>query len=110
MLDDTRIEGLATLAAKNAVQALIETQTILQLMVKKGLVTREEVSETRQLVSKQPVYKSLLSKLNDRMDDINEDAKFQSLFEKSLGPNGAKSLTDEEREYLLSRLPRFKKD
>lgn len=37
--------------------ALIETQTILQLLVFKGTITREEVSEMRNKVRNSPKYK-----------------------------------------------------
>ena len=37
----------------------VETQTILQLLVAKGIVTREEVQATREKVRSQPMYKSL---------------------------------------------------
>lgn len=104
MLDETRLEGMVILAAKNSINALIETQTILQLMVKKGLVTPEEVSIMRGIVSSQPKYRQMIQELDNAMDRVDEFAKFEELLEKTFQPNGNKNLTNEERSYLLSKL------
>lgn len=104
MLNETRLEGIALLAAEQAVNALIETQTILQLMVKKGIITPEEVAITRGVVKSQPKYKQLLDAISDKMDKVNESKKFEELVEKTLQPNGNKNLTDEEKRYLLKHL------
>lgn len=109
MLDETRLEGIALLASQNAVNALIETQTILQLMVKKGLVTPEEVAITRKIVKSQPKYKQMLQTLDDAMDRVDEYAKFEELVQKTLQPNGNKNLTEEERNYLLNKLDKISK-
>ena len=42
----------------------VETQVILQLLVAKGIVTREEVAEMRETVRNSPVYKKLYDYLN----------------------------------------------
>ena len=109
MLDETRLEGIALLASQNAVNALIETQTILQLMVMKGLVTPEEVAITRGVVKSQPKYKQMLQALDSAMDRVDESAKFEELLQKSLQPNGNKKLTEEERNYLLNKLDKISK-
>ena len=109
MLDETRLEGIALLASQNAVNALIETQTILQIMVKKGLVTPEEVALTRGIVKSQPKYKQMLQVLDSAMDRVDESAKFEELLQKSLQPDGNKNLTDEERNYLLNKLDKISK-
>lgn len=109
MLDETRLEGLALLADQDAVTALIESQVILQLMVKKNLVTPEEVSITREIVKRQPKYKEMLKTLDNAMDEVNESTKFEELMEKSLQPNGREQLTKEEKEYLLNRINQITK-
>jgi len=43
----------------------VETQTILQLLVSKGVVTREEVVAMRNTVRNSPNYKMLFDELND---------------------------------------------
>lgn len=45
-----------------------ETQTILQLLVAKGIVTREEVAETRNRVKNSPLYKPLYEYLENAAD------------------------------------------
>lgn len=45
-----------------------ETQTILQLLVAKGIVTREEVAETRNRVKNSPAYKPLYEYLENAVD------------------------------------------
>ena len=103
MLDETRLEGIALLAAYNSVNALIETQVILQLMVKKGIVTPEEVALTRGIVSRQPKYKQMLQELDIAIDRVEESVKFEELLQKSLMPNGKEQLTKEEKDYLLNK-------
>ena len=109
MLDETRLEGISILASQNAVNALIETQTILQLMVKKGLVTPEEVAVTRGIVKSQPKYRHMLQVLDSAMDRVDESAKFEELLQKSLQPNGREQLTNEEKDYLLNKLDKISK-
>ena len=109
MLDETRLEGISILASQNAVNALIETQTILQLMVKKGLVTPEEVAVTRWIVKSQPKYRQMLQVLDSAMDRVDESAKFEDLMHKSLQHNGSEQLTKEEKDYLLNKLDKISK-
>lgn len=104
MLNETRLEGMSLLAAEEAICALIDTQTILQLLVKKNIVTREEVASTRAIVESQPKYKEVLQAIDGCMDKVDELVKFEELVQKSLQPDGNKKLTDEEREYLKSKI------
>ena len=106
MLDRTKLEQLSVLTLKNAVNSLINSQTILQLLVKKGIVTPEEINITRNIVSSQPKYKQLLDIINDLQDQVDEDIKFEKLVEKSLEPGGREKLTPEEKEYIMSKLER----
>lgn len=48
----------------------VETQVVLQLLVTKGIVTREEVSEMRATVRNSPTYK----KLYDYLDSVEAKA------------------------------------
>lgn len=59
MLGETELESLVLLVNQDAVTALIETQVILQLLVKKNLVSAEEVVLTREIVKRQPKYKQM---------------------------------------------------
>jgi len=108
MLEETRLENIALTALQNAVNALIETQTILQLLVKKGIVTVEEVKNTREIVKRQPKYKGFLQSIEEALNDASEIAKFEELFQKML--NDKESLTEEERNYLLHELDKVSND
>ena len=84
MLDETRLEGLALLADQDALNALIDTQVILQRMVKKNLVSPEEVALTRELVKRQPKYKQMQQTLDDAMDRVDESSKLEFKEERSV--------------------------
>lgn len=104
MLGETELESLVLLVNQDAVTALIETQVILQLLVKKNLVSAEEVVLTREIVKRQPKYKQMQQTLDDTMDRVDESSKFEELMGQSLKPNGREQLTKEEKDYLLSKL------
>ena len=78
-------------------------------MVKKGLVIPEEVAVTRGVVKSQPKYRQMLQVLDSAMDRVDESAKFEELFQKSLQPNGREQLTNEEKDYLLNKLDKISK-
>ena len=107
MQDSTRAEGLGILAGQNAVNALIETQVILQLLVRKGIVTVEEVNDMRKVVRNRPNYKKMLDDLNKASDKITDDIKFEETFEKMLYGGGGDVLTEEERNYMMNKLDIF---
>ena len=50
-------KDLNLLCNMTATKALIDTQVILQLLVKKNIVTREEVNDMRNIVGSQPENK-----------------------------------------------------
>lgn len=107
MLDETKLENIALIALQNAVNALVETQTILQLLVKKGIVTTEEVKNTREIVKRQPKYKSCLQSIEKALNVASETVKFENTFEKML--SGKENLSEEERNYLLHELDKISK-
>lgn len=52
--------------------AKIDTQVVLQLLVQKGIVSREEVAEMRKTVSGSPKYKATL----DYLEGAKQKAKY----------------------------------
>ena len=56
----------------------VETQLILQLLVQKGIVTREEVSDMRNKVKNSPNYKLLYDYFEDR-SKLRSSIKWNSL-------------------------------
>lgn len=103
MTEETRLEEMILRASYNAVYALAETQTILQLLVKAEIATPEEVAATRKIVHSQPKYANILNLLEARIVENEDQGKFETLFQKSL-TQGRESLTKDEQEYLLSHL------
>lgn len=78
-------ETKSDLAGKRAnLKSAIDTQTILQLLVSKGIVTREEVEETRKKVSNSPKYNFAFGYINKAMHDIEEFEKNPDLLVKTM--------------------------
>lgn len=63
------------LREKTALAAAIDTQAILQLLVSKGVCTRQEVTSVRMLVSAQEKYKGISDKLNDDLGFVRSQLK-----------------------------------
>lgn len=83
----------------------IDIQVTLQLLVKKGIVTPEEVQQMRAFVSKQPTYANALQSLENSRKNIEETLKFEQLLTKALsGEHVGDNLTQEEKDYINSRL------
>lgn len=110
MLKETQLEGVALTATEIAINALIETQTILQLIVKKGIVTPEEVRSTRKIVTSQPKYKQMLQMVAEGVNKLEDNVKFEELFEKSLRPGGREQLTQAEKDYLRNKVDNIIKE
>ena len=86
----------------------IDIQVTLQLLVKKGIVTPEEVQQMRAFVSKQPTYANALQSIENSRKTIEETLKFEQLLTKALSGDRSKpvgdNLTQEEKDYINSRL------
>lgn len=102
------------MATKAELESVIETQTLLQLLVKKGICTPDEIKTTRQLVErKSPRVKRLYYEFTE-LDKVatlfekgdEEKHKFMYTFGKMI--HDRDSLTEEELDYLDSKLD-FKK-
>lgn len=99
---------------KAELETVIETQTLMQLLVAKGVITPNEVKQTRKLVERHsPRVKRLMYEFMEldhmlsafeKSDD--EKRKFFSLLDKMMKDRD--SLTEEEIDYLDSKLD-FKK-
>lgn len=83
-----------------SIEALVNTQVILQLLVKKGIFTREEVEARRMLIMAQPKYAQMISVLQNRLEIIEYGDKFEEIFKKKL--NG--TATDEEEKWLREQV------
>lgn len=92
-------KDLNLLCNMTAAKALIDTQVILQLLVKKNIVTREEVSDMRNIVSSQPENKKIMDAIEESITEKALRSRFDELFKKIAS---GYEITKEEREFLLS--------
>lgn len=92
-------KDLNLLCNMTAAKALIDTQVILQLLVKKNIVTREEVSDMRNIVSSQPENKKIMDAIEESITEKALRSRFDELFKKVAS---GYEITKEEREFLLS--------
>lgn len=99
-MDQDRIEKGMLLAQEGMVFNKINIQTILQLLVEKGIVTREEVAVKREYVGKQPRYSELLDGIQKLKQENQENINFSEALQKVF--NG--TATDEERKYASNKL------
>lgn len=108
MTNETSIRGMALSANDLAIDALIDTQVVLQLLVKHNIVSPKEVRDMRAYISSQPKYKKIKDAITQSLNEVDELKKFEDLFAKSLQPGGREKLTQEEKEYLLKVLNEYK--
>lgn len=102
------------ISTRAELESVIETQTLMQILVKKGICTSDEIKQTRKLVERHsPKVKQLLHEFAEldyvltAIEHSNEEKnKFMYLFGKMLDDRD--SLTDEELDYLDSKIG-FKK-
>ena len=92
-------KDLNLLCNMTAAKALIDTQVILQLLVKKNIVTRKEVSDMRNIVSSQPENKKIMDAIEESITEKALRSRFDELFKKVAS---GYEITKEEREFLLS--------
>lgn len=92
-------KDLNLLCNMTAVKALIDTQVILQLLVKKNIVTRKEVIDMRNIVSSQPENKKIMDAIEESITEKALRSRFDELFKKVAS---GYEITKEEREFLLS--------
>ena len=92
-------KDLNLLCNMTATKALIDTQVILQLLVKKNIVNREEVIDMRNIVSSQPENKKIMDAIEERITEKALSSRFDELFKKVASGH---ENTKEEREFLLS--------
>lgn len=86
--------------------ALADSQVILQLLVKKGIVTREEVDETRALVTdKSEAVRGFIDIIDIVESKHNETNDLKNLLRKSIYDR--ENMTPEEQEKILSILSKI---
>ena len=107
-MTDTNLKQVISDLYEQGLRTRIDIQVILQLMIKHGITTVEEIQSMRSYMEKQPIYKVQLDALKNINEELDEDKKFEDLVIKSLSGDKDKpitsNLTPEEKEYVLSRL------
>lgn len=109
-VNDLRMTTMLILEAK--IKLLVETQSIEQILVRKGIFSPEELESMRKTVDTNSTtiqnLKSALHAINkahSEQEAIDKDLdKFEELFKKSL--KDPDSLTEEEKSYLDDTLKR----
>ena len=92
-------KDLNLLCNMTAAKALIDTQVILQLLVKKNIVTRKEVIDMRNIVSSQPENKKIMDAIEESIAKETVVSRYDELFKKVLS---GYEITKEEKEFLLN--------
>lgn len=101
-MTDTRDQLGINYATEAALLANVDAQVILQLLVSKGIFTREEVASTRELVKRHTEFGKMLKTLESQRKDLEEGYEFEKVFGKFLMNNG--EVTDAESDFLKKTL------
>ena len=83
-MDQDKIEEGMLVAQEGMFLNKIDIQMLLQLLVGKGVITREEVTTKREYVSKQPKYKNSLNAIHKLQEKNIDDQHFSEEFTKFL--------------------------
>lgn len=105
-MDQDKIKEGMLLAQEGMLLNRINIQTILQLLVEKGIITREEVDQKREYVGRQSVYKNSLDAIHEMQQRNNKNIRFNKIWERVIN----NTASDEEREYVLKELDNFTKN
>lgn len=86
-MNQDKIEEGMLLTQEGMLLNKINIQVLLQLLVEKGIVTRDEVAAKREYVSSQPVYKNSLNGIHNLQSNNYDNQYFSQEFEKYLKSN-----------------------
>lgn len=87
-MNQDKIEEGMLIAQEGMLLNRINIQALLQLLVEKGIITRDEVSTKREYVSSQPMYKNSLNGIHNMQSKNYNNQYFSQEFEKYLKSNG----------------------
>lgn len=87
-MEPDKIEEGILLTQEGMLLNRISIQTILQLLVEKGIITREEVNQKRKYVSEQSTYKNSLNAIHKMQSDNKDIQHFSQEFTKYLSSDG----------------------
>lgn len=87
-MDQDKIEEGMLMAQEGMLLNRINIQALLQLLVEKGIITRDEVSAKREYVSSQSTYKNSLDGIHNLQSKNYSNQLFSQEFEKYLRSDG----------------------
>ena len=93
-MDQDKIEEGMLVAQEGMFLNKIDIQMLLQLLVEKGVITREEVTAKREYVSKQPKYKNSLNAIYSLQKKNKDNQYFTQEFSKFLNSDGKERNVD----------------
>lgn len=99
-MDQDKIEEGMLMAQEGMLLNRINIQALLQLLVEKGFVTRDEVAAKREYVSRQPLYKNSLDGIHNLQSKNYDNQYFSQEFERYLKSDGK----DGDINFLKSKL------
>lgn len=76
----------------------VDIQSVLQLLVSKEIITKEEMDNMRNIVSSQDPYSTMKQKIEELQELCTESLKANEIIKKFI--KDSDSLTKEENEYL----------
>lgn len=99
-MDQDKIEEGMLMAQEGMLLNRINIQALLQILVEKGVITREEVACKREYVSSQPKYKNSLDGIHNLQSKNYDNQLFSQEFEKYLRSEGK----DGDVDFIKSKL------
>lgn len=102
---DTTLDYIATSGLMQAAHNAINIQVILQLLVGKGIITRDEVNDMREIVSRNcPENAQFIKDCQARLNRIDEAISFQNTFKDVLS---GKDISQEKRKEMNDYLDKI---
>lgn len=93
-------EQATLLAQEGMILNRINIQVILQLLVEKGIITREEVAAKRDYIGDQPFYSDSLNTIYKLQQQHEDDVKFKKAFKRVINDTAS----DGEIKYVSNEL------
>lgn len=93
-MEQDKIEEGMLVAQEGVFLNKIDIQVLLQLLVEKGLITREEVAEKREYISNQPKYQNSLNAIHSLQKENRDNKHFTQELTKFLKSKGKEGNID----------------
>lgn len=102
-IDNNKLYYLIRYVTEHFRATMIDTQVILQILIKKNICTIDEVEQMRKIVkNNSKMYKDFIKVINDVEAEFESNKQQSELIAKSI--SDPSSLTPEEKEKILNML------